>query len=250
MRIRAKAAYDGTEFLGFQKQAGDARTVQGEIETALGKVTGQYIAVLAAGRTDTGVHATGQVIAFDANWAHSLDALTRAINFNLPEDVAVRELVECEPGFHPRHSAVSRTYEYSAYVDDVRQPLLWRFAWLIERAPDVALMNEAAGALIGRHDFAAFGTPPSARPDETTVRQVMQANWRWTNEQARDRLVFTIEANAFLFRMVRRIVIALARVGFGQISPDELREILQSKDAQRIKGLAPACGLCLVDVKY
>jgi tRNA pseudouridine38-40 synthase len=250
VRIRAKAAYDGTDFLGFQKQAGDARTVQGEIETALGKVIGQHVAVLAAGRTDTGVHATGQVIVFDVDWAHSLDALKRAINVNLPEDVAVRELVECEPGFHPRYSAVSRMYEYSAYVDDVRQPLMRRFAWLMERAPDVALMNEAAGALIGEHDFAAFGTPPSARPDETTVRKVMRADWRWTNMQAQDRLVFTIEANAFLFRMVRRIVIALARVGFGQISPDELREILGSKDAQRIKGLAPACGLCLVDVKY
>jgi tRNA pseudouridine38-40 synthase len=248
VRIRAKAAYDGTDFLGFQKQAGDARTVQGEIETALSKVTGQHVAVLAAGRTDTGVHATGQVIAFDADWTHSLDALTRAININLSDDVAMRELTECEADFHPRYRALSRTYEYSAYVDEVRQPLLRRYAWLMERMPDVALMNAAAGALTGTHDFAAFGTSPSGRLDETTVRQVMWAGWRWS--QARDRLVFTIEANAFLFRMVRRIVIALARVGFGQISPDEIREILQSKDAQRIKGLAPACGLCLVDVKY
>jgi tRNA pseudouridine38-40 synthase len=107
-------------------------------------------------------------------------------------------------------------------------------------------MNEAAANLVGTHDFAAFGTPPSGEKEETTVREVLRAEWRTKNEDLR----FTIEANAFLFRMVRRIVITLARVGYGRYGPEEIREILQSKDAQRIKGLAPACGLCLVDVKY
>jgi tRNA pseudouridine38-40 synthase len=131
-------------------------------------------------------------------------------------------------------------------MSNVRKPLLRRYVWQFDTEPDLALMNAGAGALVGTHDFAAFGTPPSGREDETTARQVMRAEW----QRSEDRLLFTIEANAFLFRMVRRIVVALARVGLGQISPDEIREILQSRDAQRIKGLAPACGLCLVDVKY
>lgn len=108
-------------------------------------------------------------------------------------------------------------------------------------------MNSAAAHLIGSHDFAAFGSAPSGREEETTVRDVLRAEWR---EDGRDALVFTIEANAFLFRMVRRLVLALVRVGQGQMSAGEFLEILESRDAQRIKGLAPACGLCLVDVKY
>lgn len=247
MKIRAKVAYDGTDFVGFQRQAAQrGRTVQGELEAALEKVCQSRVAVVGAGRTDAGVHATGQVIAFEVDWKHSLDALGRALNVTLPEDVAVRDLEPCEVGFHPRFSAKSRTYVYTAYVSEVRQPLLRRFAWQLEQRPDVTVMNEAAQRLIGSHDFAAFGSSPSGRSEETTVREVLRADWQAMN----DRLYFTIEANAFLFRMVRRIVMALVRVGRGEYSPDEIENMLESGDAQRIKGLAPACGLCLVDVKY
>lgn len=246
MRVRAKVAYDGTEFFGFQRQA-NARTVQGEIETALEKVTGRQTGLMGAGRTDAGVHATGQVIAFETDWRHSMEALTKALNITLPEDVAVREMAECNADFHPRFDARSRTYEYIVLVSEVKQPLRRRTTWQLERKPDLALMNRAAAQLIGSHDFAAFGSAPSGRDEETTVRDVMQAAWQ---ERSCNALVFTIEANAFLFRMVRRLVLALVRVGQGQLSADELKDILESRDAQRIKGLAPACGLCLVDVKY
>ncbi len=123
-----------------------------------------------------------------------------------------------------------------------------RYAWQLDRGnlPDVAQMNAAAQGLIGSHDFAAFGSAPSGKPNETTVREVIRAEWKNENNA----LTFTIEANAFLYRMVRRIVMALVQVGRGQISPEKLREFLESKDAQRLKGLAPACGLCLVNVKY
>jgi len=247
LRVRARVAYDGTDFVGFQRQTGQrGRTVQGEIESALEKVCGERVVVVGAGRTDAGVHATGQVVAFDVNWNHPLDALGRALNAALPDDVAMRDLAVCESSFHPRYSAKSRTYVYTAYVSEVRQPLLRRFAWQLERRPDVQAMNDAAGRLIGSHDFAAFGRAPSGRSKETTVREVYRAEW----QEADDRLCFTIEANAFLFRMVRRIVMALVRVGRGEYGPDEIENILNSRDAQRIKGLAPACGLCLVDVKY
>jgi tRNA pseudouridine38-40 synthase len=246
MRVRAKVAYDGTEFFGFQRQA-NARTVQGEIETALEKLTGQKAGVVGAGRTDAGVHATGQVIAFEMDWRHGLNALTKAINITLPDDVAVRELAECGADFHPRFDAHSRTYEYTVIAGEVRQPLLRRITWQLDRKPDTALMNSAAAQLIGSRDFAAFGSAPSGRDEETTVRDVMRAVWREENNGA---LVFTIEANAFLFRMVRRLVLALVRVGQGHMSAGGFLEVLESRDAQRIKGLAPACGLCLVDVKF
>lgn len=247
MKIRAKVAYDGTDFAGFQRQAaGRGRTVQGEIEAALEKVCNERIAIVGAGRTDAGVHAIGQVIAFTAEWKHSLDVLTRALNATLPDDIAVHELAECDADFHPRFSAVSRTYRYTAYVSPVRRPLLRRYAWQLERPPDVSAMNEAARLLIGLHDFAAFGSPPSGDAEETTVREVLRAEW----QQVENCLTFTIEANAFLFRMVRRIVLALVRVGQSAYALPDIEEMLESRDAQRIKGLAPACGLCLIEVKY
>jgi tRNA pseudouridine38-40 synthase len=243
MWFRAKVAYDGTGFYGFQRQ-GAFRSVQGDIETVLATVLGQSPTVYGAGRTDTGVHATGQVIAFDANWAHPTDALERAININLPRDIAVREIARCETRFSPRFEAVSRTYEYTAYVSAVRNPLRDRFACQIESVLDLDAMNLAAKAFLGEHDFAAFGSPTT--DTDNTVRRVIRAEWRLSG----DTLVFTIEANAFLYRMVRRIVNALFKVGRGKLTIADVIEALASKDQNRITGLAPACGLCLVNVSY
>lgn len=245
MKVRAKVAYDGADFRGFQRQA-NARTVQGEVESAVGRVCGTAARVIGAGRTDTGVHATGQVIGFEATWGRALDELGRALNANLPDDVAVRDLAACDADFHPRFSARSRVYVYSAYVGAVREPLRRRYAWQLEAEPDLAAMNEAGQALLGRHDFAAFGSAPSGDVGETTVRDVLRAEWR----RSELGLAFEVEANAFLYRMVRRMVMLLVRVGQGRVAPAEVRAILESRDAGRIKGLAPACGLCLVDVKY
>ena len=245
MRLRATVAYDGTEYHGFQRQA-NARSVQNVLEEALSITCGEPISVTGAGRTDTGVHATGQVIAFEVNWPHELVDLQRAVNVRLPEDVSVLDLVACDEGFHPRYSAYSRTYEYTIMFGPVRQPLARRYAWQVWKPLDVRCMNDAAGCLIGEHDFAAFGTPPQG---DVTVRRVMRAEWRAMVDRWPE-LVFTIEANAFLFRMVRRIVKALTQVGLGQLSAEDISGILASKDSQRVKGIAPACGLCLVKVTY
>jgi len=243
MKFRAKASYDGTEFFGFQRQ-GAFRSVQGEIETALCTITGQSVVVYGAGRTDSGVHATGQVIAFDVEWRHSPEALQRALNVTLPPDAAVRDVQRCEAGFSPRFDALSRTYEYTVYRGAVRQPLRDRYAWQIGRVLNAESMNEAAAALIGERDFAAFGSPTS--DSESTVRRVIRARW---DEREGD-LVFTIEANAFLYRMVRRIVNALVKVGSGRIRCAEFADALASCDQNRITGLAPAAGLCLTRVTY
>ncbi len=245
MKYRATIAYDGTDFAGFQRQV-SGRTVQAELEQALQRVLDQPTPVVGAGRTDAGVHATGQVIAFRANWRHDETSLLRALNAALPGDVAVRTISVCDEDFHPRYDALSRTYEYTTYVDPVRQPLKRRYALQLLRTPDVERMNAAAQIIIGEHDFAAFGSAPSGRERATTVRRVLRA--QWCAEE--DTLRFTIEANAFLFQMVRRIVHALLLVGDGRWSPEMLRALLESRDPQRLKGLAPPQGLCLVKVTY
>lgn len=242
-------AYDGTDFHGFQRQQ-NARSVQGVLEEALRVTCGEAISVVGAGRTDSGVHATGQVVAFKANWLHSLRELQSALNGRLPYDVAVLDLAECDDTFHPRYSARSRTYEYTVAIQPTRQPLLRLYTWQMERGLDVGEMNAAASVLIGEHDFAAFGTAPQG---VVTVRRVLQAVWNPIvpiDGTAGLILRFTIEANAFLFRMVRRIVMALVRVGRGQLSVDNIRDILAGQDSQRVKGIAPACGLSLVKVTY
>ena len=250
MRFRATVCYDGTEFFGFQRQA-NARSVQGEIEAALQRISNSAVTVIGAGRTDTGVHASGQVIAFQLDWTHTLDALTRAININLPDDVVVRDVAVCGEDFHPRFDAISRRYEYSVVVSALRQPLERRYAWVIETPLDVARMNRAAAYLLGEHDFASFGTAPVG---ENTVRKVVQAKWQVMviepMMRAPERLTFVIEANAFLFRMVRRIVMVLVQVGQGKLEPEQVREILHNRDISQVKGLAQACGLNLVEVKY
>jgi len=246
MRFRATVCYDGTEFFGFQRQA-NARSVQGEIEAALQRISDSTVLVIGAGRTDTGVHASGQVIAFQLDWTHTTEALTRAININLPDDVVVRDVAGCGEDFHPRFDAISRRYEYSVVISALRQPLKRRYAWVLEMPLDVARMNRAAAYLLGEHDFASFGTAPVG---ENTVRRVLQAEWQVVASEPLMRLKFVIEANAFLFRMVRRVVIALVQVGQGRLEPEQIREILHSRDLSQVKGLAPACGLNLVEVTY
>lgn len=242
MRLRATVAYDGTGFSGFQRQT-SVRSVQGELETAFERVCRQSVTVLGAGRTDAGVHATGQVIACDADWKHTLPELQRALNSVLPNDVAVSDVAECHATFHPRYSARSRVYEYQVLVAPVRRPVQRLYAWQIGYELDVDRMGEAAGVLVGEHDFVAFGSAPQG---DVTVRRVFSATWN------RDGMLFrfTIEANAFLFRMVRRTVAVLVRAGSGQITASDVADILASKDPRRVKGVAPACGLCLVNVNY
>ncbi|RPI92963.1 MAG: tRNA pseudouridine(38-40) synthase TruA, partial [Chloroflexi bacterium] len=213
-RYRAGVAYDGTRYAGFQRQAGGTPTIQGELEQTIGRVSQQSVTVLGAGRTDSGVHATGQVIAFDVTWKHTTGELWRAINANLPQDIALQSLDVADADFHPRYDAASRTYEYTLLVAPVRQPLLNKIAWHVPTADplDVAFMQQAANHLIGPHDFATFGQPLRR---ESTVREVIRAEFAAGAGQRPgiELIRFTIEGNAFLYRMVRRIVGALVRVG-------------------------------------
>jgi tRNA pseudouridine38-40 synthase len=235
-------AYDGTLFQGFQRQ-GSARTVQAEVETALRKLNWQGRTILFAGRTDSGVHGSGQVIAFDLDWTHSPEELGRALNASLPKDVAAQSVALAADDFHPRFDATGRSYQYHIYCQPDRDPLRQHYAWRVWPAVDLNLLQQAASLLEGIHDFTVFGTPP--RAGGSTVREVFKASWQ---SQASG-LLFEITANAFLYHMVRRLVFLQVLVGQGRLSLDELAAGVQTAQPQP-PGLAKPQGLVLTSVQY
>ncbi|MCE7949028.1 MAG: tRNA pseudouridine(38-40) synthase TruA [Chloroflexi bacterium CFX4] len=251
-RYRAVIAYEGSAYHGFQRLRGAAAapTVQGALEAALARLTGQAVAIVAAGRTDSGVHASGQVIAFDLVWQHSETALQNALNALLPDDIAVLHLALAADDFHPRYQAAARTYEYRAYFAAVRQPLLARKHWRIAPPCDLALMNSAAALLVGQHDFASFGTPPLGERG-TTQRTVFAAAWQALPDQfGVPCAVFRITADAFLYRMVRAIVGSLAAVGQGKLRLAAFEAAFRAADRSAIRQLAPPHGLTLTEVTF
>ncbi len=248
-RFVAKIAYDGTGYFGFQRQPEPTATVQRALERTIARVTRQQIAILAAGRTDTGVHALGQMIAFDADWNHPESDLLRAINAELPMDIAVQELWK-QDGFHPRFDALWRQYVYRIATPTTRNPLLNGRAWqLVGRSMDLGALQAAAALCLGKQDFAAFGTAPQEGSDNT-IREVFTSRWDLeANDQGRF-YIYRVRATAFLYHMVRRMVGTMAQVGIGKINLVEFEEILLSRDIQRAKVLAPAMGLTLEAVGY
>lgn len=242
-RYKVILIYDGAEFSGFQRQA-NARTVQEVVEVALRQLGWQGKSILAAGRTDTGVHAEGQVVAFDLEWRHSTSELKHALNAHLPQDVAAREILAVHGDFHPRYDAISRRYRYRLFCQEDRDPLLERYAWRVWPPADFNILHQTARLLVGRHDFAAFGTPP--RPGGSTIRTVFHAGWQC------DGLLFdfSITADAFLYRMVRRLVFIQVQASQGLLGPEEIGRFLENTAAQTPSGLAPPQGLSLVEVEY
>jgi tRNA pseudouridine38-40 synthase len=242
-RYQIILAYDGTDLSGSQRQA-HSRTVQSELENALRRLGWQGRSVLMAGRTDTGVHASGQAAAFDLEWNHPLEELVRALNSNLSADVAVSAAKIVPDDFHPRFDASSRRYRYCLFCQPVRNPLRERYAWRLWPPLEAESLYAAAKHLIGKHDFAAFGTPP--RPGSSTARTVMKAEWR----QQGDEWIFEVQANAFLYRMVRRMVYLQVAVGQGKIPATAIADMLEGSARVVPAGLAPAHGLTLVEVTY
>lgn len=240
MRLLAIVEYDGTDFEGFQVQ-GRGRTVQGEMERALHKITGEKIRVTGAGRTDTGVHALGQGAHFDTAWDRDARVLHRAMNAVLPNDIAIHSLQNVPDDFSARYDAASRAYRYMILNQSARSPLARRYALVVHQPLDVEAMNAAARCLIGKHDFGAFGTPPHG---DNSVRDMMRSEVK--REGAC--VLVDLEANAFLYRMVRRIVGTLLLVGKGALSVAEFRQVLAKQ--KRAGQSVPPQGLCLVSVKY
>lgn len=250
-RYRAILAYDGTNYHGFQRQAAEYEpTIQGQVERALAKIGQPGVTVVGSGRTDAGVHAVGQVIAFEIEWRHTLPDLQRALNATLPADIAVLDMAEAALDFHPRYSASSREYVYTIYSAPVRHPLHQRYALHVAEPLDVPAMDAAVARLVGEHDFAAFGLPTVG---EVTVRRIMRADCRLETQSPTQSLRFvrvTLEANGFLYRMVRSIVGTLLVVGRGAMTPQQFVGVLESRDRSRAGPPAPPYGLCLMRVSY
>jgi tRNA pseudouridine38-40 synthase len=257
--FRATVAYDGTDFLGFQLQS-RGRTVQGVLEDALAQVTQAPVRVVGSGRTDRGVHARGQVVAFCSRWRHTVEDLQRALNAVLPPDVVVLHLDPAPDGWHPRFSALRRHYRYTVLNQPVRSPLDRRYAHLVAHPLDVHILQAGSQHLVGVHDFAAFGRPthgenaPGARaiegsaasPGLGTVREVFEAVWR----QDGSWFTFDVVGNAFLRGMVRSLVGTLLQVGTGFWPVERVLQVLESRDRALAAPPAPACGLCLMRVEY
>lgn len=244
-RYKVILAYDGTHFFGLQRQ-GRVRTVQLELETALRRLNWQGKSILSSGRTDSGVHASGQVVAFDLDWSHGPEELGRAINAHLPGDVAVKKVEVARPDFHPRYDALSRCYRYQVQFVPDRDPLRDRYFWRVWPPCEVESLQAAARLLTGTHDFAAFGTPP--RTGGSTIRTVFQAGWQIHEEE---QVWFEVTANAFLYHMVRRMVFVQVLVGQQRLSLEALRLAVETPQAVQVPpGLAPPQGLFLKEVRY
>lgn len=219
-------------------------TVQQAIEEAIEKITGAIVPVIAAGRTDTGVHARAMAAHFKTESPLPTERFLGGLNGTLPKDIAILAVEEAADDFHARFSAKSKRYEYTIHHSPIRQAIGRRFSWQVRKKLDVAAMRAGANYLIGTHDFAAFES--SGAESNTTVRTVSLAEWTENGE----RLVFAIEANAFLYNMVRTIVGSLVEIGLAKQPPEWLDGLIKSRDRTQAGPTAPAKGLCLIRVDY
>jgi tRNA pseudouridine38-40 synthase len=235
--------YDGTQYYGFQWQV-DLPTIQNELEQAIKQFCGQSSRVMAASRTDAGVHAKGQVVSF---WAKStLDTMTlvRALNYYLPGDIAVKAAYRAGDDFNVRRDALSREYRYYILNSNTRSPLSRRFALFVPKMLDIQPMNEACQLIQGEHDFVSFAS--SLDGNKSTLRNVYEAGI----ETKGDFTVFCIVANSFLPHQVRSTVGLLIRLGLGKIGIADFRDIMEARSLGLAGPLSPACGLCLEKVNY
>jgi tRNA pseudouridine38-40 synthase len=238
--------YDGARFCGWQRQPGE-RTVQGDLEAAVSKLCGAPIAVVGAGRTDAGVHARGQAAGVRVPEKWSALALRRSMNAILPDDVWIAAAFEMRDEFHPRYSAVSRSYSYYVGTDDLASSPFRRTRELAWKKPtDLSRMAAAADAIRGEHCFRAFAVKGTA-PDRDEHRcTVLQAAWR----ERQGGLVFDIRANRFLHHMVRFLVGTMLDVGEGKLDPSIMTELLAQNDNSNVSQPAPPHGLFLESVEY
>lgn len=235
--------YDGTRYHGFQWQLG-LPTIQDELEQAIRRSCGQSSRVIAASRTDAGVHAKGQVVSF---WTEStLDTMTlvRALNYYLPGDIAVKAAYKASADFNVRRDALSREYHYYILNSNTRSPFSQRFSLFVPKMLDIQAMNEACQLIRGEHDFVSFAS--SLDGSRNTWRNVYEAGI----EKKGDFTIFRIVANSFLPHQVRSTVGLLIRLGLGKIGIDDFRDIMEARSLGLAGPLAPACGLCLKRVNY
>jgi tRNA pseudouridine38-40 synthase len=242
-RIRIVVEYEGTDFVGWQRQA-NGPSVQAALEEALARMTGERRVVHGAGRTDAGVHALGQVAAFDLERDLPVARLLRGLNALLPPSVAVVRAEEAPPDFDPRRHALGKLYRYRIWNAEARSPLERRTSWHVRRPLDDAAMARAAACLVGEHDFSAFRAADCER--KNPVRRID----RLAVVRAGALVTVEVEATAFLKNMVRILVGSLYEVGRGAAPAAWIAEVLASRDRTRAGPTAPPQGLLLVEVRY
>lgn len=275
--IRLRIAYDGTDFAGWQIQP-DQRTVQGEIERAIRELTGESVSILCAGRTDSGVHALGQVASFRSSFRIAPSRWRPALQNKLPEGIVILESDEVADDFHATYSAISKRYRYVIYNSVVDHPFWKRFTWRISQELDAQAMQAAAQCLIGKHDFRSFEShwPNKATSVRTVSDLTIRRCGKWdlwepcsgvatgqdstgqdstgkdnTGEGVTGEFIcLEIEADGFLYNMVRTMTGTLVNVGRGTWTAAEIERILQAQDRKLAGATAPACGLYLAQVNY
>jgi len=237
--------YDGTDYCGFQWQPGQP-TIQAELEAALSKLTGEALRVAAASRTDSGVHARGQVVSFMTGSTLPEGRFIGGMNYYLPEAIAVKSAFRAATDFNVRRDALSREYRYYIASEATRVPLRRRYACRVAGSLNIEEMNQACQALLGEHDFIGFASALKLERNQSTIRRVLEA----AVHPGEEGLVFRIVASSFLPHQVRNTVGALLRVGRGRMSLAEFYSIIETKTAGQAGPAAPAAGLCLIRVNY
>lgn len=245
MRWKCEAAYDGTEYAGWQSQP-SGHAVQDFIERRLAVIFGRPVRIHGAGRTDSGVHARGQVFHFDADWPHGAARLLVALRVGYPRSLQIVSVERVGDSFHARFSAVGKRYRYAYYAGHA-SPFEYRYCWSLgRRRPDVEAMNRGAAHLIGEHDFSAFGANPRDGRRESPVKTLHKL------EVTKDgrRIFLETEGSGYLYRMVRSLAGCLLDVGIGKLRPEQVGEILASRQRTSLVATAPAEGLSLEKVFY
>ena len=236
--------YDGTHYHGFQWQTG-LSSIQREVEKAIKKLTGERRRVIAASRTDAGVHAAGQVVSFRTESSLPTATFVQGLNHYLPRDIAVKAARRVDDSYNVRSNAISREYSYYILNSPTRSPMREGFSCFVTSPLDIETANQAAEALIGEHDFASFASSNGTKI-RSTVKRVFKANL----ERDGELVIFNIVANSFLTHQVRNTVGALIRVGLGKMSVDEFSSIIEAKKPGLAGPTAPACGLRLNRINY
>lgn len=247
-RVMLTVAYDGTAYSGWQIQPGK-KTIEGVLHRCICELTGEAVEVIGASRTDSGVHALGNIAVFDTNSPIPAEKFSYALNQRLPEDIRIREAREVDQAFHPRHCESRKTYEYRIYNGPFPLPTRRLYTHFTYVPLNTEWMRQGAVFLVGEHDFKSFCSADTQA--KTTVRRIDGIEVREEGAAQPDReIVIRVTGRGFLYNMVRIIAGTLMEVGRGQMPPERVKEILEACDRQAAGPTAPACGLTLMEYEF